>query len=84
MSSHEGVTHRPGLIAVPAGSPSDAVARIHQDMTKVMAEPDFRQSQLIDKGYEVVASSPRDFVIYLKKDSESRARAVKISGAKAE
>ena len=38
----------------------------------------------IDKGYDVVGSSPEEFAAYLKTDSASRARAVKISGAKAE
>ena len=45
---------------------------------------EFRQKQLIDRGYEVVGSSPEAFAAYIRKDSASRARAVKISGAKAE
>ena len=69
---------------LPAGSPKDAVVRIYQDSRKILDEPDFRQKQLVEKGYEVVGSSPDDFVNYLKRDSESRARAVRISGAKAE
>jgi tripartite-type tricarboxylate transporter receptor subunit TctC len=69
---------------LPAGSPKEAVARIHQDVRKILQESDFRQKQLIDRGYEVVGSSPEEFASYIKKDSESRARAVKISGAKAE
>jgi len=50
----------------------------------VIEEPEFRQKQLVDKGYEVVGSSPKEFGLYLKKDRENRGRAVKISGAKAE
>ncbi|MNC93421.1 hypothetical protein D3C83_100480 [compost metagenome] len=69
---------------LPAGSPKEAVVRIYQDSRKILEESDFRQKQLVEKGYEVVGSSPDDFVNYLKRDSESRARAVKISGAKAE
>ena len=77
-------THAWFGLFLPAGSPGEAVARIHQDTRKILEQSDFRQKELIDKGYEVVSSSPPDFVIYLKRDSESRARAVKISGAKAE
>jgi tripartite-type tricarboxylate transporter receptor subunit TctC len=77
-------THAWFGLFVPAGSPGEAVTRIHQDTRKILEESDFRQKQLVDKGYEVVASSPQDFVIYLKKDNESRGRAVRISGAKAE
>jgi tripartite-type tricarboxylate transporter receptor subunit TctC len=77
-------THAWFGLFLPANSPREAVGRIHRDTRAVLEEPDFRQKQLIDKGYEVVGSSPADFVNYLQKDSASRARAVKISGAKAE
>ncbi len=69
---------------LPANSPREAVQRIHVDTRKVLDDPEFRQKQLIDKGYEVVGSSPEEFVAYIRKDSEGRGRAVKISGAKAE
>ena len=77
-------THAWFGLFLPAGSPREAVTRIHQDTRKILDDPDFRQKQLIDRGYEVVGSSPGEFAAYIRKDSESRARAVKISGAKAE
>jgi tripartite-type tricarboxylate transporter receptor subunit TctC len=77
-------THAWFGLFLPAGSPADAISRIHRDAKKIIEEPEFRQKQLIEKGYEVVGSSPDEFVAYIQKDSESRARAVKISGAKAE
>jgi tripartite-type tricarboxylate transporter receptor subunit TctC len=77
-------THAWFGLFVPAGSPKDTVARIYRDTKKILDEPEFRQKQLIEKGYEVVGMSPDEFIGYLKKDSETRARAVKISGAKAE
>jgi tripartite-type tricarboxylate transporter receptor subunit TctC len=77
-------THAWFGLFLPAGSPREAVLRIYQDTRKILEESDFRQKQLVEKGYEVVGSSPEDFVIYLKRDSESRGRAVKVSGAKAE
>ncbi len=69
---------------LPAGSPTDAVGRIYSDTKTILEEPQFRQKQLIDKGYEVVGSSPREFAAYMRKDFESRGRAVKISGARAD
>src|ERR1044071_8708016 len=39
---------------VPYGSPPDAVRRVYVDIKKVLDDMDFRQKQLIDKGYEVV------------------------------
>jgi len=77
-------THAWFGLFLPANSPSQAVSRIYADTRKVLEEPEFRQKQLVDKGYEVVGSSPDQFLLYLKKDRESRGRAVKISGAKAE
>jgi tripartite-type tricarboxylate transporter receptor subunit TctC len=77
-------THAWFGLFVPAGSPRAAITKIYQDTRKILDEPDYRQKQLVEKGYDVVGSSPDDFAIYLKKDSASRARAVKISGAKAE
>ena len=69
---------------VPSKTPHEAVTRIYSDAGKILEEPEFRQKQLIDKGYEVVGSSPEEFAAYIRKDRESRGRAVKISGAKAE
>jgi tripartite-type tricarboxylate transporter receptor subunit TctC len=77
-------THAWFGLFLPAGSPKQAVERIYEDTKKILAEPEFRDKQLIGKGYEVVGSSPNEFAAYLKKDFESRGRAVKISGAKAE
>jgi tripartite-type tricarboxylate transporter receptor subunit TctC len=77
-------THAWFGLFLPAGSPGEAVNRIYQDTRRIIEEPEFRQKQLIDKGYDVVGSSPEEFAAYIRKDSESRARAVRISGAKAE
>ena len=67
---------------LPAGAAQ--AEKIYLDTKRILEEPEFRQKQLIDKGYEVVASSPAEFASYIRKDRESRGRAVKISGAKAE
>jgi len=77
-------THAWFGLFLPTGAPRAAVARIYQDTKVILEEPEFRQKQLIAKGYEAIGSSPEEFTAYLGKDSESRARAVKISGAKAE
>ena len=69
---------------LPAGSPKEAVARLYADTKRVVDDPDFRQKQLVERGYEPIGSSPEEFSAYIVKDRESRGRAVKISGAKAE
>jgi tripartite-type tricarboxylate transporter receptor subunit TctC len=77
-------THAWFGLFLPAGSPKDATVRIFEDVRKVLDEPEFRQKQLVERGYEPIGSSPEEFASYIKSDSESRSRAVKISGAKAE
>ena len=77
-------THAWFGLFLPAGSPGEAVERIYRDSKKILEEPEFRLKQLVEKGYEPVASAPAEFVIYLRKDREARGRAVRISGAKAE
>jgi tripartite-type tricarboxylate transporter receptor subunit TctC len=77
-------THAWFGLFLPAGAPREAVARLYQDTKKVLDDPDFRQKQLIERGYEPVGSGPEEFAAYIRKDSESRGRAVKISGARAE
>jgi tripartite-type tricarboxylate transporter receptor subunit TctC len=77
-------THAWFGLFLPAGSPREALARLYQDSRKVLDDPEFRQKQLIERGYEVVGSGPEEFAAYIRRDSESRRRAVQISGAKAE
>ena len=77
-------THAWFGLFLPAGSPKEAVAKIHADVKRILEEPEFRQKQLVDRGYEVVGSSPEDFSNFMKIDRQKRGEAVKISGAKAE
>jgi tripartite-type tricarboxylate transporter receptor subunit TctC len=77
-------THAWFGLFLPAGSPKEALSRLYLDTKRILDEPEFLQKQLVDRGYEVVGSSPDEFSVYILKDRESRGRAVKISGAKAE
>ncbi|HJY76224.1 MAG TPA: tripartite tricarboxylate transporter substrate binding protein [Burkholderiales bacterium] len=77
-------THAWFGLFLPAAAPREAIARLYQDSSRLLQDPEFRQKQLVDRGYEVVGSSPEVFAAYIRKDSENRARAVKISGARAE
>jgi tripartite-type tricarboxylate transporter receptor subunit TctC len=69
---------------VPDGSPKQAVSRIYADVKRVLEDPEFRQKQLVARGYDPVASAPDEFAAYIRQDSASRAQAVRISGAKVE
>jgi tripartite-type tricarboxylate transporter receptor subunit TctC len=77
-------THAWFGLFVPAGTPRNAVDRIYRDTAAILNDPAFREKEIVQKGYDLVASSPEDFAAYIVRDREARGRAVKISGAKAE
>jgi tripartite-type tricarboxylate transporter receptor subunit TctC len=77
-------THAWFGLFVPAGTPRVAVDRIYRDVAAVLREPAFREKEIVQKGYDPVASSPEEFALYLARDREARGVAVKLSGAKAE
>ncbi|SHF97532.1 Bug family tripartite tricarboxylate transporter substrate binding protein [Devosia limi] len=52
-----------GLIA-PAGLPSEATARLHAELVKVLQKPEF-SDRLADLGIEVVANAPEEFGAFI-------------------
>jgi len=72
-----------GLFA-PAATPRDIVTKLHAEVVRILRDPEFVQKELTAKGYELIASTPEEFTAFLAADSARNARAVKISGAKAE
>ena len=71
-------------VFVPAATPREIVMKLHAELTRILREPDFVEKEIMAKGYELVASTPEEFAAFLIADSARNARAVKISGAKAE
>ncbi len=72
-----------GLFA-PAGTPREIVTTLHGEVTRMLKEPDYLQKEVVAKGYEVVAGTPEEFAAFLVADSVRNAKAVKISGARAD
>jgi tripartite-type tricarboxylate transporter receptor subunit TctC len=77
-------THAWFGLFLPAAAPRELALRLQRDISRFMSEPEFRERQIIAKGYDAVLSTPEEFTLYLRRDSESRARAIRISGARAE
>jgi tripartite-type tricarboxylate transporter receptor subunit TctC len=77
-------THAWFGLFVPAGTPRVAVDRIYRDVAAIFNDPGFREKEVVQKGYDLVASSPEAFAAFIVRDREARGRAVKLSGAKAE
>ena len=72
-----------GLLA-PAGTPRAIVERIHADTARLLAEPEFRDKEILPKGYEPIGAGPDEFAAFLKRDFAHQREVVRISGAKFE
>ncbi len=70
-----------GLLA-PAGTPRAVIDRIHADTAKVLADPEFRDREVLSKGYEPNGAGPGEFAAFLKHDFALQSELVRISGAK--
>ncbi len=67
----------------PAATPAPIIARLNQEMVRVLALPDVR-AQLLPHGIEPVSSSSESFGAFIRQDMEKWARVVKASGVRAE
>jgi tripartite-type tricarboxylate transporter receptor subunit TctC len=67
-------------VLLPAGTPKDIVARIHDDVAAIMNEPAFRERHVIDRGLEPVVDSPADFAMFLDRDRVRTAAMIKEAG----
>src|SRR5262245_27678605 len=59
----------------PAGTPKDVIARLHQEITAIGNQPDFRKNRLVDIGVVPVFDTPEHLASYLK---EQRANGEKL------
>ena len=56
-----------GLVA-PAGTPRTIVDRLHAAVARIVAEPEFRRKNLIERGLVPVVSSPAEFGRFISED----------------
>ena len=73
----------PGLVAVnwwgvlmPAGTPGAVVRKFHDDLVKVMGEPDLKE-RFGQLGVEAVSSTPEAFAAFMRAESAKYAKLVK-------
>jgi tripartite-type tricarboxylate transporter receptor subunit TctC len=68
-------------IFVPAGTPREVVARLHDEFTRALAMPDIRE-RMMSLGAEPVGSTPGEFAAYIRAEADKYARVIKASGAR--
>jgi len=71
-----------GLLA-PVGVPKEMTARVRRDMQRALEDPGTRQ-KLIDGGFDVVGSSPEEFLKFVQGESDKLGKLIRDSGIKVE
>ena len=67
-------------LAVPAGTPQEIVAKVHEDVTGIMNEPDFRRRHVTERGLEPVIDTPAEFAQFLERERARVGALVKEAG----
>jgi tripartite-type tricarboxylate transporter receptor subunit TctC len=70
-------------LAAPAGTPDAIVARLHKEISGMLALPDI-QKQIASDGSEIMRMSPAEFAAYIDKEMAKWGRVVKTAGIKAQ
>ena len=71
-----------GIVA-PAKTPPTIIAKLNQDLVRVLGQPDVRE-KMLTQGMEPVSRAPEAFSKYVDSEIAKWAKVVKASGAKAE
>ena len=64
-----------GILA-PAGTPKDAIARVHREITRTLAVPEVNQ-RLVEAGFEVVGSTPDEFLKFVRGESDKLGKLIR-------
>lgn len=70
-------------VVVPAGTPTDIVTRLNQEINKALQNPEVR-GKLAAQGTDIHGGTAADYASYIRSEMPRWANAVKVSGAKAE
>ena len=65
----------------PAGLPKDMVAKLNGEIHRILTLPDVKE-RLASQGAEVLTSTPQEFGIFIKSETEKWAKVVQFSGAR--
>ena len=68
---------------VPAGTPQAIVQRLHSDVVKILSHPETRK-RLATLGFDIVASSPREFAEQIRSEVTKWTKVVNDAGIKVE
>ena len=66
-------------VLLPAGTPGAIVNRLHSELMRIIALPDIR-GRILELGFDIVASSPREFAAQVKVEVEKWGKVVTAAG----
>lgn len=70
-------------VAAPAGTPAPIVAKLNEEITKAMSQPDMVR-QVEELGYSIMLSRPDEFGRFIEAEIEKWRRVVRSAGLRAE
>lgn len=68
------------MLGVPAGTPHEIIAKLNQEVVRVLALPEIR-ARFIASGNEARSKSPEEMVVFIRDEVEKWSRLFKASGA---
>ncbi len=60
----------------PAGLPKDIIAKVHRETVRTLQAPDVK-GKLTEQGFEIVASSPEEFLRFVQGESDKLGRLIR-------
>jgi tripartite-type tricarboxylate transporter receptor subunit TctC len=70
-------------VLAPAGTPRDIVARLHGEIVRALRDAEVGKRLAAD-GAEAVGSSPEEFAVFIKSETEKWAKVASAAGIKPE
>ena len=67
----------------PVGLPREVVARVHRETVRTLQVPEVR-GKLVEQGFEIVASTPEEFLRFVQAESEKLGKVIRDNGVKVE
>jgi tripartite-type tricarboxylate transporter receptor subunit TctC len=66
------------------GTPAAIVAGIQRDVARIMADPEFREREIVRRDYAPGGQTPEEFAAFIREDYEFKGRMIRTSGIKAD
>lgn len=71
-------------VLTTAGTPRPIIDKIHADISKIMADPEYREKEFVARAYDPSGMGPDEFAAHVRRELAARAEVVRISGARVE